>query len=72
MNRKTTDKAKAQARRLIEEIETMERCAGWFRVVDGVRTSKPHPDDNFNGGEYAASVKRASMDMTRTLADLRR
>ena len=72
MNRKTTDKAKAQALRLIEEIEMMEGFTDWFRLVDGVRSHIPHPDDIFNGGAEVAAIKRASMDLTRTLADLRR
>ena len=77
MNRKQVDRVKAQAKELLHRIDVMERCAGWNRFVHvGVivdqHSSKPHPDDTFNAGRYTASVKRASMDLTRSLVELRR
>ena len=77
MRRKDVDIVKEQARELLRRIDVMERCAGWSRfveiglVVDEV-SSKPHPQDTFNAGQFTASVKRASMDLTRSLVNLRR
>lgn len=52
----------------------MERGAGWVNVVThGQANPKPPcPDDRFNAGQFTARVKRASMDLTRSLVDLRR
>ena len=74
MKRKEVEAAKTEARRFLERVDVMERCAGWTRyTLDGNQaTSKPNPDDTFNGGEYTAAVKRASMDLTRALAVIRR
>ena len=74
MNRRQIDRVKAQAHELLRRIDEMERCAGWTRFTDmrDEATSKPHPDDHFNGGQFTASVKRASMDLSRSLVDLRR
>ena len=77
MIRSDVDRVKAQAKELLRRIDEMERCAGWRRFVDfGViadqHSSKPHPDDRFSAGQFTASVKRASMDLTRSLVDLRR
>ena len=74
MNRKKIDTAKAEAHRLLNRIDTLERCAGWQRGKEGeyADLTLPHPGDWFNPGEHTAAVKRASMDLTRALADLRR
>ena len=76
MKRLETDKVKAQCKELLHRIDLMERVAGWDRFDKGVRycseQNKPHPDDIFNYGQYTASVKRASMDLTRSLVELRR
>jgi hypothetical protein len=74
MKRSEVEKAKAEAKRLLESIAVMERCAGWQRWVDGENTAthRPHPEDIFNSGMFAASVKRASMDVSRALVALRR
>lgn len=74
MNRRHIDRVKDQAHELLRRIDEMERCAGWTRFSDmrDEATSKPHPDDRFNGGQFTASVKRASMDLSRSLVDLRR
>lgn len=65
---------RAQAHELLRRIDEMERCAGWTRFTDmrDEATSKPHPDDHFNGGQFTASVKRASMDLSRSLVEIRR
>ena len=65
---------KADAARLLERIREMESVAGWTRYTDYVNaaTSQPHPDDTFNSGQYTAAVKRASMDLSRSLVRLRR
>jgi len=74
MKRKLVDETTAEAKRLLDKIETLKRCAGWTRYVDfvNVATTKPHPDDSFNYGEHTAAVKRASMDLTKALARLRK
>jgi hypothetical protein len=77
MNRKQVDRVKAQAKELLHRIDVMERCAGWRRFVQvglmvDQESSKPHPDDVFNPGQYCASVKRASMDLSKSLVELRR
>jgi len=77
MNRKQVERVKAQAIELLHRIDVMERCAGWRRFVStGVlvneHSGKPHPDDIFYGGQYTASVKRASMDLSKSLVELRR
>ena len=73
MNRKQVDRVKAQAKELLHRIDVMERCAGWFnRATYGQENPKPHPDDRFNGGQFTASVKRASMDLSKSMVELRR
>ncbi len=74
MKRKTIDQAKADAIRFLQRIEELERCAGWTRYSDFIdkASSKPHPDDLFNSGQFTAAVKRASMDLTRSLAEVRK
>ena len=73
MKRQDVDRVKAQAKELLHRIDQMERCAGWFNVeTHGEANPRPHPRDRFNAGQFTASVKRASMDLTRSLVDLRR
>ena len=74
IQRKHIDAVKAEANRLLQRIDEMERCAGWTRYTAGgnAATSKPHPADWFNGGQYAAAVKRSSLDLGRALVRLRR
>lgn len=74
MKRKTVDEVKADAKRLLSKIDELERCAGWSRYNEfgNQATSKPHPDDSFNYGEFTAAVRRSSMDLTKALAKLRR
>ena len=80
MNRSKITKAKEEAERLLERIGELESCAGWYRppsqgVLGGWYTSDCQtklPDDQFSSGRYTASVRRASMDLTRALAELRK
>jgi hypothetical protein len=77
MRRKDVDRVKAQAKELLHRIDVMERCAGWHRFVQvglmvNEESSRPHPDDTFNAGQFCASVKRASMDLSKSLVELRR
>lgn len=74
MKRSIVTEVETEAKRLLDKIDTLKRCAGWTRYGnDGNQaTSKPHPDDSFNYGEHTAAVKRASMDLTRVLARLRK
>ena len=74
MRRKKIDAVKAEAQRLLERIDVLERCAGWTRYTDYVNasTSKPHPDDTFKNGQYTAAVKRASLDLSKALVEIRR
>lgn len=66
MRKKVVDDAKAAAKRLLERIALMERAAGTYDYSE--RTNDPY----YNSGQYTAAVRRASMDLTRTLAALRR
>lgn len=74
MKRSNVDRVKAQAAELLRRIGEMERCAGWTRYSDmrDEATSKPHPNDLFNSGKFVAAVKRASMDLSRDLVEIRR
>lgn len=74
MHRRNIDAVKAEVQRLLERIDVLERCAGWTRYTDYVNaaTSKPHPDDTFNSGQYTAAVKRASLDLSKALVEIRR
>ena len=77
IQRKHIDAVKAEANRLLQRIDEMERCAGWNNFdTPGMRTdqstAKPRPTDWFNGGQYAAAVKRSSLDLGRALVRLRR
>ena len=74
MKRKEIDVIKAEVARLLQRIDELERLAGWTRYEKGgnAATSKPHPEDTFNGGQYAAAVKRASLDLSRALVEIRK
>ena len=74
MKRSQTDKIKAECQRLLDVIYMVERCAGWTRYVNGenLASSTQHPDDVFGSSRYAVAVKRASMDLTRALVEMRR
>lgn len=77
IQRKQTDAIKAEAGRLLQRIEEMERAAGWENYdTPGIRTNqhiaKPRPNDVFNSGPHTAAVKRASMDLSRALVEIRR
>lgn len=59
---KTLDTAIAEAKRFLEAADVAKRCAGYN-----------HGNDAWlNGGQYCAAVKRASMDLSRALAGVRR
>lgn len=64
MNKRVVDAAEAECRRLLEKIDQLKRCAG--ESHDG-RCYGAH-----FGDQFTAAVRRASMDLTRALADLRR
>lgn len=80
MKRKEIDLIKAEVARLLQRIDEMERLAGWTRYSSTKNsagnydhaTSKPHPEDRFNGGQYTAAVKRASLDLSKALVEIRR
>ena len=75
MKRSDVDRVKAQAKELLHRIDQMERCAGWVNVATHGQQASPkpcHPGDRFSAGQFTASVKRASMDLTRSLVALRR
>lgn len=74
MKRSVVNEAETEARRLLKKIEVLKNCAGWHRYSHGENraTSTPNPDDSFNSGEHTAAVRRASMDLTKALARLRR
>ena len=66
MRKRVVDDAKAAAKRVLEQIAVLERAAGTHDYSD--RKNDPY----YNSGKYTAAVRRASMDLTRALADLRR
>lgn len=77
IQRKHIDAVKAEAQRLLQKIDELERLAGWDNFdTPGVRVdqhmAKPKPTDYFHYGQYTAAVKRASMDLSRALVELRR
>lgn len=75
IRRKHIDAIKAEAQRLLQRIDEMECCAGWYRYEGGVNAAAlgaKHPDDWLNGGQYAAAVKRASLDLSKALVEIRR
>lgn len=74
MKRKEIDAIKAEVARLLQRIDDMEHLAGWTRYEKGenAATSKPHPEDTFYGGQYTAAVKRASLDLSKALVEIRR
>ena len=61
---KTVKEAVEEARRFIEAAEVAERAAGW--------TGTDASDPWYEPGRYCAAVKRASMDLSRALAGVRR
>ena len=61
---KTLDKAVAEAKRFIEAAAVVKRAAGSTEYVKG--------DPWYEGGKHCAAAKRASMDLSRVLADVRR
>lgn len=77
MRRKDIDAIKTEAQRLLQRIGELECCAGWVNYdTPGVRTdqhmAKPRPTDHFNSGQYTAAVKRASLDLSKALVEIRR
>ena len=80
MKRKEIDAIKAEVARFLQRIDDLERCAGWTRYSPTQNaagnydhaTSKPHPADYFNAGKYTAAVKRASLDLSKALVEIRR
>ena len=73
IQRKDLNEAKQAAAKLLETIGVLELEAGWHRFEGGenIATGTPHPEDIFYGGQYAATVKRASMDLSRALSIIR-
>lgn len=63
MKRKTLDRAIADARRFIEAADAIRRADIGTKDLEYVPYSTPT--------KFTAAAKRASMDLTRTLADLR-
>lgn len=61
---KTLEKAVAEAKRFLESADMVKRCAG--------TTEYTKCDPWYCGGKYCAAAKRASMDLSRALADVRR
>lgn len=77
MKRKEIDAIKTEVNRLLQRIDEMERCAGWYNYdapggFATEATSKPQPADYFNAGKYTAAVKRASLDLSKALVEIRR
>lgn len=63
MNQSKIDKVKAEARRFLAAIEAVERHA---------RTHNVGRECYFTSPKHTGAARRASMDLTRALADLRR
>lgn len=79
MKRKEIDAIKTEVNRLLQRIDDLERCAGWTRCSSTQNaagnydhaTTRPHPADYFNAGKYTAAVKRASLDLSKALVEIR-
>lgn len=61
---KTLEKAITEAKRFLEAAEVVKRVNERTEYVKG--------DPWYRGGQYCAAAKRASMDLSRALADVRR
>ena len=61
---KTLEKAVAEAKRFLEAAAVVKRAAGTTEYTKG--------DPWYCGGQCCAAAKRASMDLSRALADVRR
>ena len=80
MKRKQIDAIKSEIARLLQRIDELERCAGWTRYSSTKNatgnydhaTNEPHPEDTFNSGRYVAAVKRASLDLSKALVEIRK
>jgi len=74
VKRKEIDAIKAEVARLLQRIDDLERLAWWKRYEKGenAATNKPHLEDTFYGGQYTAAVKRASLDLSKALVEIRR
>lgn len=75
IKRKDIDTVKTEVTRLLKAIDLLERMAGWRNYKNGVNEAalgKKQPDDSFNGGQYAAAVKRASLDLSKALVEIRK
>ncbi len=64
---KTLKAAVAEAKRFIEAAEVVERAAG-----HSTYSNSNGKDPWYNGGSLCAAAKRASMDLSRALAGVRR
>lgn len=58
------EKAIAEAKRFLAAADVVKRCADRAEYTKG--------DPWYLGGQYCAAAKRASMDLSLALADLRR
>lgn len=75
IQRRQIEAIKTEAQRLLQRIDELERCAGWFNYRGGVNEAalgKKSPDDTFNYGQFTAAVKRASLDLSKALVEIRR
>lgn len=61
---KTLEKAVAEAKRFLEAAEVVKRVAERTEYIKG--------NPWYCGGQYCAMAKRASMDLSRARADVRR
>lgn len=59
---KTLDKAIAEAERFLAAAEIVKRSAGTTEYTTG--------DKWYEGGQHCAAVKRASMDLSKALAQV--
>lgn len=74
IRREQIDAIKTEVARLLQRIDELECFAGWTRYEKGgnAATINPHPDDSFDSGQYTAAVKRASLDLSKALVEIRR
>lgn len=75
MRREEIEVIKTEIDRLLQRIAMMARMAGWTNYKNGVNEAalgKKQSDDYFNSGQYTAAVKRASLDLSKALVEIRR
>lgn len=71
MNRTNLDRAADEAQRFLQAAVDL-RNASDESIAERKRTGSYYPLNPFSGSKQSGAVRRASMDLTRALAELRK